>query len=252
MSKEKNAVAETNTNALAVASDMPEWLQKGNRGSENVGAEDLILPRIGQIQALSPQIKKSDPAYIQGAEQGQLFNNLTGEIFGNSLVFIPLLFRKEWVVFKDRKAGGGFFGAHATEKEALEAIEKLPDSDKLEAIESHNHIGYVVGADGTRQQLVFTCTKSKIKASRKLNSLVTMAGVDRFAKAYQITSVEAQNNAGEDFWNVDVKPLGFVAKEVYDEMAESYEALKNVVIKTSYEDEKGNHASSDAADEREF
>ncbi len=249
MAKAEKAVALPNNTALATAT--PEWLKKGNRGSENVEVNDLILPRLGQIQALSPQIKKSDPAFIEGAEQGELFNPLTSEIYGTALTFIPILFRKEWVVFKDRKAGGGFFGAFQSEKESLEFIEKHEDSSKLESIESHNHIGMIVNNDGTRSQIVFTCTKSKIKASRKLNSLVAMAGVDRFAKAYQIVSVEAQNNSGEDYWNVDVKALGYVEQSVYQELEEQYENLKNIVIKTDYSDEKTGSASG-AADEKEF
>lgn len=250
MAKAQNAVQNvTGNNALATA--MPEWLQKGNRGSENVEATDLILPRLGQIQALSPQIKKNDPAFIEGAEQGQLFNPLTGEIYGESATFIPVLFRKEWVVFKDRKAGGGFFGSFPSEKESLEFIEGHEDKSKLESIESHNHIGYVIKNDGGRDQIIFTCTKSKIKASRKLNSLVTMAGVDRFAKAYQIKSVEASNTSGDDYWNVDVSALGFVTKEVYEEMSNTYETLKDKKIGTDYSDEKAG-SSKGAADEKEF
>lgn len=236
----KNELVAANSGALAalgLGEDLPTHLTKGsNRGSEAVDSNDLILPRLGQIQALSPQIKKSDAQFIEGAEQGMLFNNLTGELLGNSIVFIPVLFRKEWVVFKDRKAGGGFFGAFPTEAEALAEIENLPDSDKLEAIESHNHIGYVVTATGERQQLVFTCTKSKIKASRKLNSLVTMAGVDRFAKAYEIRSFEDQNKSGDDYWNVDVKPLGFLPLALFKEMEASYEVLKDLTIKVKHDE----------------
>lgn len=252
MAKAQNAVAVQAASAIALATAMPEWLQKGNRGSENVDASDLILPRLGQIQALSPQIKKNDPAFIEGAEQGQLFNPLTGEIYGENVTFIPVLFRKEWVVFKDRKAGGGFFGAFASEQESLKFIDGHEDRAKLESIESHNHIGYVVKGDGSRDQIVFTCTKSKIKASRKLNSLVAMTGVDRFATAYQIRSVEAQNGAGDEFWSVDVSKLGFVTQDLYAEMATTYETLKDKTIKTSYDDEKSNESKGSAADEREF
>lgn len=252
MAKKENEVANVNAGAIALASVAPAWLKKGNRGSENVEASDLILPRLGQIQALSPQIKKSDPAYIENAEQGMLFNNITGELLGTSITFIPVLFRKEWVVFKDRKKGGGFFGAFESDALAQEFIKTADNNDGMESIESHNHIGYIVMPSGERQQLVVTCTKSKIKASRLLNSQITMAGVDRFAKAYEIKSVEAQNNAGEDFWNYAIKPLGFVSEEVYNEMAENYEKLKNIAIKTDYSDQTPGKGGSSAADEKEF
>lgn len=256
--KQENAVVEVQSGAIVAGGDnLPEWLKKGsNRGSENVEASDLILPRIGQIQALSPQIKKSDAQFIEGAEQGMFFNTLTSELLGTEITFIPVLFRKEWVVFRDRKSGGGFFGAFPTERESLDFIEKHETPAGLESIESHNHIGVMLLPNGDRQQIVFTCTKSKIKASRKLNSMVAMAGVDRFAKAYNIKSVEAENNAGDDYWNVDVRPVGYVTQEVHGEMEALYESLKSLNIKTDYSDQ--NAGSGDgrpafsAEEEKEF
>ena len=246
----KNEVQKNgNGGGLAIATDQPEWLQKGNRGSENVETRDLILPRLGQIQALSPQIKKSDPTYIEKAEQGQLFNPLTSEIYGESITFVPIIFRKVWVIFKDRKKGGGFFGAYASDKEALDFIRKAENNDGMESIESHEHIGMLVAPSGEMTQMVVTCTRSKIKASRKLNSLVSLAGVDRFAKAYEIRSVEDQNRTGDSYWNLDIRSLGFVPKDTYTAMAEQYEVLKNMTITTNYND--GNSDAS-AADEKEF
>lgn len=254
---EKNAVAAAASTAVAFATDVPEWMKKGSKGSENVEFTDLILPRLSQVQALSPQIKKSDAAFIPGIEQGQLFNSVTGEIYGAEVTFIPVMFKKVWLIFKERKQGGGFFGSFDTEVEAQKAVEAIEDNKYLEVIESHEHIGVVLNSKGEREQVVFSCTKSKISVSRKLNTLVTMAGVDRFAKAYQITSVDASNAQGEDYFNVGIKALGFVSQDVYAELDALYERIKDVKVGADYSDEKagdkgGKPGKGSAADEKEF
>ena len=40
---------------------------------------DLQIPFVRLIQAMSPQIKKSDPSFIPGASQGDIFNTVTGQ-----------------------------------------------------------------------------------------------------------------------------------------------------------------------------
>lgn len=98
-----NAV--TKVEAFAVTDDIPEFLKKGsNRGAENVGSEDVIIPRIELIQALSPARKKSDPAYIEGADEGMMFNNVTRELYGLEVMVVPVYYQKQFLVWKDRKS----------------------------------------------------------------------------------------------------------------------------------------------------
>lgn len=207
-----------------VQAEMPEWLQKGNRGSEDVGAKDMILPRVDVLQALSPQIKKSDPAYIEGAEQGKIFNTVTGEIYGDTLTFIPVMFRKEWVLWRLRKAGGGFIGAFKGEAEANVALCKLQTPSDHEVVESHQHFCLLLTSHGP-EEAVLSMTKSKLKVSRVLNTLVQISGVDRFAKAYRIDAVEASGDKG-DYWTFKAHPVGFATKELYDRGAGLYEMIK--------------------------
>lgn len=218
---ESTAVA---TLVSGVQEQMPDWLKKGNAGSEDVGARDMILPRVDVLQALSPQIKKSDPNYINGAEQGQIFNTVTGEIYGSSVTFIPVLFRKEWVVWKLRKAGGGFCGAFQTEVEAENFRCSMPSADDHEAVESHQHF-VILLTDNGPQEAVFSLTKSKLKVSRALNTLIQIAGVDRFAKAYRLDAIETESAKGE-FWSYKAHPVGFVSKELYERGQALYGMIK--------------------------
>ena len=207
-----------------VQEQMPEWLVKGNAGSEDVGARDMILPRVDVLQALSPQIKKSDASYIDGAEQGLIFNTVTGQIYGSSVTFIPVLFRKEWTVWKLRKAGGGFCGAFQNASDAEDFRTTMQNPDDHEVVESHQHFAMVLTDHGP-EEAVFSMTKSKLKVSRALNTLVQIAGVDRFAKAYRLDAVGISGDKG-DFWSFKTHPVGFVSKELYERGKNLYEMIK--------------------------
>jgi hypothetical protein len=221
MTKKETAVA---TVVEGVSDQMPEWLQKGNAGSEDVSAKDMILPRVDVLQALSPQIKKSDAAYIPGAEQGQIFNTVTGELYGSSVTFIPVMFRKEWVLWKLRKAGGGFIGAYHNEQEANTALGTMQNPVDFEVVESHQHFVLLLTSHGP-EEAVFSMTKSKLKVSRALNTLIQIAGVDRFAKAYRIDAVEESSDKGE-YWGLKAHPAGFVTKELYERGKGLYDLIK--------------------------
>ena len=88
---------------------LPAFLKdvKGKEGTENIHKKDLILPRLAVCQGGNPQRKKANPLYIEGLEEGQFFNNVTNEIYGTKVQFIPLLKTGSRIFFRDMKEGGG-------------------------------------------------------------------------------------------------------------------------------------------------
>lgn len=210
---------------LATFSDeRPSWATESARGSEDVGMNDIILPRLDVLQAISPQVKKKDPKYIEGAEQGQIFNTVSGEIYGDSLTFIPIKFQREFIIWQDRDSGGGFKGAFPTADEAEEALSQIENPDLHEIVETHVHYVFIVTDTGRLEEAVLSLAKSKRKTSRKLNTLVQMAGVDRFARAYKLMATEASGAKGE-YWTFDVSPLGYVQKEQFEKAEGVYNAI---------------------------
>lgn len=192
----------------------PAWATKSNKGSEDVTSNDMVLPRINVLQALSPQINKRDSGYIDGAEQGIIFNTVTNELYGESVTFVPVKFKKEFVVWKLRTAGGGFCGAYDSMGEAVAAVGAMQNPADYEAVESHQHFVMLLTATGT-EEAVFSMTKSMLKTSRSLNTLVQIAGVSRFAKAYKAVAVEVSGDKGV-YWSLKVNAAGFVSKEIHD------------------------------------
>ena len=88
---------------------LPAFLKdvKGKEGTENIQKKDLVLPRLCICQSGNPQRKKANPLFIEGLEEGQLFNNITNDIYGTKAQFIPLVKTGSRIFFRDLKEGGG-------------------------------------------------------------------------------------------------------------------------------------------------
>ncbi len=227
MTKSEKAVAETNAARMK-----PAYMRNDDvgRGSEHVSADDVVIPRLDVIQDLSPQRKKSQPEYIEGAETGLLFNTVTGQLYGADAVFVPVYFRKEYVIWKDRKAGGGFNGSFATVEAAQDAMNQGNLDPMLYGIvDTAQQFGLIVDNPTSEkpqiEEVVISCSRSKMKPSRKLNSMIRMNGGDRWERAFRIRAVEMTNQEGQLYQNLDFSEMGFVSEEVYNAGEKTYNAI---------------------------
>jgi hypothetical protein len=218
-----------------VTNEIPDFLKQGNRGAENVGTDDMIIPRIELIQALSPVRKKSDPAYIDGAEEGMLYNNVTRALYGTEVTVVPVYYTKQYLVWKDRKAGGGgsngFRGAFATKELADRAIAELAE-EALEVSDTAQHFVLVRNGDDW-QEAVISMAKSKIKVSKRWNSLMRLTNTDSFSRAYKLSATTETNARNESYFNFNVAALGFVNKELYERAEKLYETIRSGGVKVS-------------------
>ena len=219
------------TTAVAMFDDkLPAHINQGaGRGSEGVGTEDMIIPRLGLCQSLSPQRKKTNSEYIEGIEEGDLFNTLTGELYGKSIVIVPVLFKKEYLVWVKRDGGGssgnGFRGAYPTELMAAQAKAELDDGDKCEIVETASNFCLIIKPDGTTEEIVVSMAKSQMKASRKWNSLIRMSGGDRFSRGYELSGIEESSDKG-DYFGFGIRQLGFTPEDIFAKSVALYDDIK--------------------------
>lgn len=229
--KETTVVAKKETTAVAGFTEeaaLPSYMNpESTKGSENVGADDMIIPRLGLCQSLSPQRKKSDDRYIEGIEEGDMFNTVTSELYGNGVIVVPVFYRKEYLIWVSRDGGSdgnGFRGAFPTELEAAQAKNLLDDGDKCEIVETASNFCLLVKEDGSTDEIIVPMAKSQMKVSRKWNSLIRMAGGDRFSHGYKLIGVEESGGKG-DYFNYNVVKLGYTPETVYKEAEALYEAI---------------------------
>jgi hypothetical protein len=235
MAKGKEVTVASNTDLA----ERPSWMGEGTRGSEEVGIQDLTIPRLSIIQDLSPQHKANKAEYIEGAEVGMLFDTVTNALYPESVLFVPVYFRMEWVVWKNRDAGGGFVGAYPSQEEAVAAVAEHPNAgqqtDKgdpvLEIQDTAQHFGLLLDpnspADNPRAtEIVISMSRSQLKPSRQFNSQIRIAGGDRWERYYRLSAVGAVNAAGQDYLNWKVEQLGFVSEGVYAQAEALYQSVK--------------------------
>ena len=189
-------------------------------GLEEVTSEDVQIPFLRVLQALSPQIKKSDPAYIKGAEQGGIFNTVTKKFWSGDegVLVIPVHFQKKLLEFVPRSEGGGFVGEINPKN-----LPKIVKENGMEMLENGNelvrtaqHYVKIVHDDGTLENAIVDMKKTQLKKSREWVSIMGMfkypkeAGqnlvgktMDSWYNMFRLTTVEESNDKGSWYtWKI--------------------------------------------------
>jgi len=195
---------------------MPVTLAKMEtcRGSEDVGLEDMVIPRLEICQAMSDCKKKSNSAFIKGIEEGQMYNNVTREIYGISITVVPVKFKKEYLLWRDRDdGGGGFHGAFPTLINAEFEKDTLDRPDMVEATETPQQLCVLVKANGALEEAVIPMSKTKRKISKNWNSLIRLNGGDRFSRKYTLEVVLETNKKGDEYYNFKISNLAEISAD---------------------------------------
>ena len=206
-----NQVAQRKTTNV-VASELDKMLEAdAGVGLENITTEDMQIPFIRIIQALSPQLQKDDPLYIKGAEQGDIFNTVSQEIYkqDEGVIVVPAFFEKKFLEFQLRSSGGGFVRELAADDKDITmtsregTIELLPNGNEL--VRTHQHLVIAQSTDGTIAPSVLDMKKTQLKVSRRWNTLKNSARLPSgalmpiYGTAWQVTTVLEANDQGKWF-----------------------------------------------------
>ena len=185
-------------------------------GMENVTGADLLVPRLGILQDLSPQLKKKKVEFIEGAEAGDIADLGTSEIMPKPLEFLPIMFKKIWIEWAPRDSGKGLVAIHET----ADCLEGTTENDRRQPItsegnliqETHQFFGLNLSADRRKCFVAFASTQ--IKKAKKLNTLAASIKLKRanggeytpplFYSTYNLGVAEETNASGEWFgWTID-------------------------------------------------
>ena len=92
-----NAVAEAK--GVSVSTDLVDDIFDMAGAGAEFSSDEMQMPFIRIAQAMSPEIKKSDAKFIEGCGQGDIFNNLTQEYWGDG---VELILEEDDVHFIDK------------------------------------------------------------------------------------------------------------------------------------------------------
>lgn len=183
--------------------------------------KDQIVPRFKIIQALSGEVQRDKPQYVENAKVGDFCLTSTREVFNGrkGVTFVPSAYRREYPVFVPRDSGGGFIriGTEA-EFNALTPDDKgrRITTEGHEVVETGTYYGFLVKEDGDRAPVVLSMAKSAFKCAKQLSTYLTTyreqtkAGkrsVPPYWRAFELTTISAQNKAGQPYETWQIRPL---------------------------------------------
>jgi len=171
----------------------------------NVGMEDLILPRVELLQALSPSVVAGD------LSAGQIVNNLTKEDLGESVTVIPVFITKNWIRWRKREEGGGMMwrSNDPADERVIEESKWGADGAKPLATAYLNFLCMVEGGD---LPIIVSFANTNYKTGRKWLTLTKMSMGHLYESQYALSSHSQTNNKGT-FYVFDIKRTGPATSE---------------------------------------
>jgi hypothetical protein len=252
---EKTEIAEKASTAIATSASFEE---DAGAGLENLSAEDLTIPRLKILQALSPEVQKREGKYIDGAAAGDITNTVTKELFteDEGCVVLPVAYKRMFLEWQPRESGGGLVNQHV-DASILQQTKK--DDRGQDVLENGNyvqtsatHYCLVLGVGDSFQQVMIPMAGTQLKKSRAWNSVMASVKLKSkdgkvftppsYSHKYKLTTVAESNDRGTWFgWNVEL--LGVLTEE---EMF-LYEAAKHFSQNISFENSFGKTSQEDNA-----
>jgi hypothetical protein len=206
---------------LSVVGAQPDWADElagvAGGGLEDVRADDLAMPFFRLLQSLSPETKRSDAAYVDGAQEGMWLDTVARTAY-DSIVFIPSRYATHYIEWRPRTEGGGIVANHGSDRSVLarctrdEKTGRDMTSDGNEIVATATWYGIVVsGTTGDttvpiNKEAVIALSGTQQKVSRKWLSDAASIKLARkdgsyftpplFAMAYSLSSVATKNDMG--------------------------------------------------------
>lgn len=242
----KQVAKATDKSTSVAKSYQDDFAAHAGAGMENVGANDVLIPRLTILQKLSPQIDKKKTEFISGAEVGDICDVGTGDLYREGIIFIPAHYSKVWLEWAPRSSGKGLVDIH--QDGAI--LEKCQRNDKNQPIldngnlisETAQFFGMNVTADFRRSFIPLASTQ--LKKARRWMTLATGEKLKRadgssfipplFYRSYKLTTAEESNNDGDWVgWKVERdatlpelgEAMGFNWKELKDELVAFHDTV---------------------------
>ena len=219
-------------------------VKAAGRGLENVSNDDITIPRLAVVQAGSPQRKKKDEKYIEGAEEGHIFNTVTNKLYDvEGITVIPCGYRKSYVEWVPRESGGGLVAIHDMKPEGTTVDPKSKKSflGENQIVDTAEHF-VLIKSDDSWEAAILTMTSSNLGVSRKWNTLLKMKKMNikgqmveppSFLYMFKLSTINAENDLGSWF-KYKIEEIGQVeSKNVFTQAEALSDSVSEGKIKVS-------------------
>lgn len=247
-------------------------------GMEGATQESFAIPFLSVLQKGSPTVDEALPTYVEGHKAGMFYENVTGQVFDGKkgVLFVPCAYKREFLRWGAKDAGGGFKGALSPEVVAdmrakgqivevdgklLAPLEDGTLNDKKCDIFKDTRAHYVLIIDqdtGAWKEALLSLSSTQIKKSKMLMSALASVKLKNgagqlftpptFANLVRITTLGESNDKGSWF-GVKFELAGTVDRsEVYAAAKAFHANVASGAVAAKYEDTEAGAAPSAAPD----
>lgn len=207
------AIVPRSAGAVATLEDVSNMMTADAEEDLGFGKDDVAIPFMRVLQSGSPQVKRQNGKFVEGAEAGQFFNSATQRVSSGDagLFVVPVHFERQATLWLPRGEGGGGGGfvaqiPMAVAEELLKVTHKSPKGKDLTpplteaqvksmdpnntrpiiGLESPKECEVVISAmyyvlvidksdPGFNEPVAFPLTSTQMKKSRTWNALIKNA-----------------------------------------------------------------------------
>lgn len=228
----------TTGGAMTRGEARPDFIPRGAAGTEHITKEDMQLPRLGLAQKQSPQLTEEHAKFIEGLKAGDLFNTLTGEIYGRGPIefYIIRADRPRFIEFYPLDAGGGVKDMNVAPTDPRTQFTTDGTGTSVPPVATKFYDFVIVPLPLRDPEsvissvLALSMKSSGIKVAKQLNSLIKSRNAAIFACRYQLGVVSETNKKGT-YYNFKVEYLGWPDSEAtYKALAEAHDLIKDKAL----------------------
>lgn len=210
--------------ALSSTTGKVDLKATAHMGQETMTQQDYAIPRLVILQDLSPQVKKNNEKFIEGAEPGDICDVVGLVLYDGEqgILVAPVSYRRSYIEWVPRAKGGGFVADHTPTNPASQRnLENLiascdrgekglmmtPKGNELR-VSGEYFVFNIDESSGLYQPFVLTMGGTQTKKSRRWNSMIQQLRIDwngesvnpaMWYRTYRLSTIPERNDQGSWF-----------------------------------------------------
>lgn len=153
-------------------------------GFEQMDASTMALPFLRIVQKLSPQLNRQKPEFIDGAQEGDLYNTLTNTLIEKPIGCIVLRYEHIYIEWKPNRQG--FVGYHSIENAKRLAVDSTKfgkwlvkgtgdgkDPATMNILQENYVYALILEGHENDGPIVMSLSSSMLKVAKNWNRLMT-------------------------------------------------------------------------------
>ena len=218
------------------ASQVPAYIkQDDTRGKENITSKDIRFPALKLAQAMSNEVKRTEAEYIDGLREGEFFNSVTKDIYGEDPVrFVVIHYNGRRNIEFDpvdrRKVIDGNVADTDERCDFREVVENGQKVRKPPVATTFKDFVILATINGEQQVMTLSFKKTQLKrATDILSRLEAAKRLPAFALAWTATPVSQRTPKGT-FYGFQVQPDGYATEAEYELGSKLYDQLQGKTV----------------------